>query len=212
MLDGLVDSYIEQFYIEVQEREGYHMYNEIIVDSMLDKEAALRQNPHILCPEDIIKCQELIEVIYYSFDDKIHQGQIVIHEELVEDIRKIFNVILEQKFPIRSAIPLADPRFHWDDDLAMQEDNSSGFNYRRIALTTRLSQHAYGRAIDINPRRNPYITKDFFKPRDGVYNVKAPGTLTRDGIIVATFKAMGWAWGGEWKDRKDYQHSEKPIQ
>jgi len=187
------------------------MYSEITIDSSLDKTAALRQNPSLFCPEDIIKCQEIIEVMYYSFDGKIHQGQIVIHRELIEDVRKIFNLILEQRFPITSVIPDADPRFHWDDDLAMEAGNSSGFNYRMIARTTRLSNHAYGRAIDINPQQNPYITKDFAKPKNTIYNVKAPGTIVRGDIIFSSFREMGWAWGGDWEDRKDYQHFEKLI-
>lgn len=187
------------------------MYEELIIDSSLDKETALRQNPYLRCPEDVIECQEILEVMYYSFDGKIHQGQIVIHRELIEDIKEIFKVILKQKFPITSVIPVADPRFHWDDDLAMEAGNSSGFNYRKIALTTRLSNHSYGRAVDINPRQNPYITKAFSKPKDAIYNVKAPGTIIKGDIIFSTFKEMGWVWGGDWEDRKDYQHFEKPI-
>lgn len=188
------------------------MHDKVIIDSGLEKEAALSQNPHQLCPEDIIELQELIEVRYYSFDGKIHQGQIVIHRDLIEDIKEIFNVILKQKFPITSVIPVADPRFHWDDDLAMEAGNSSGFNYRVIARTTRLSNHAHGRAIDINPRQNPYyITKDFAKPKNAIYNVKAPGTIIRGDVLYCAFKEMGWVWGGDWMDREDYQHFEKPI-
>ncbi len=187
------------------------MYEELIIDAGLDKETALKQNPYLLCPEDVIECQEVLEVTYYSFDGKIHQGQIVIHRELIEDIKEIFKVILKQKFPITSVIPLSDPRFHWDDDLAMEAGNSSGFNYRMITRTTRLSNHAHGRAIDINPRQNPYITKDFIKPKNAIYNVKAPGTIIRGDTLYVTFKEMGWVWGGDWEDRKDYQHFEKPI-
>src|SRR3989442_2933819 len=137
------------------------MYNDIIVDAKLAKEDALKQNPDFLCPEEIIVCQQVIEVLYYSFDGKLHQGQIVVHEELVEDIRNIFKVILEERFPLTSVIPVADPRFHWDDGLSIQANNSSGFNYRTKTLKNELSNHAYGRAVDLNPRLNPYIKGDY---------------------------------------------------
>jgi hypothetical protein len=29
--------------------------------------------------------------------------------------------------------------------------------------------------------------------------------------VVELFKKYGWAWGGDWQDRKDYQHFEKPL-
>ncbi|HET8912984.1 MAG TPA: M15 family metallopeptidase, partial [Ktedonobacteraceae bacterium] len=121
-------------------------------------------------------------------------------------------VIIEQKFLITSVIPVADPCFHWDDELSMQADNTSGFNYRTIACTNRLSNHADGRAIDINPFRNPYIRKDLPHLKHGGYNVKVPGTIIKGDKIVSTFEEMGWIWGGNWEDdRKDYQHFEKPT-
>ncbi|HEY1348526.1 MAG TPA: M15 family metallopeptidase [Ktedonobacteraceae bacterium] len=184
---------------------------DVIIDSQLDKETALKQNPAFPCPEHILHCQQMIDVFYYSFDGKIHRGQVVVHEDVVADIRQVFALILKHRFPITSAIPVADPRFHWDDDLTMEAGNASGFNYRTIARTTRLSHHAYGRAIDINPRQNPYITKDFSKPLNALYNVEEPGTIRRGDVLFATFEALGWLWGGDWEDRKDYQHFEKPL-
>src|SRR5690348_12140193 len=89
-----------------------------IIDAELGKENALLQNPDFLCPEEIILRQKVILVMYYSFDGMIHQGQIVIHEELVEDVRHVFKVMLAEKFPITSAIPIAHPKFRWDDELS----------------------------------------------------------------------------------------------
>jgi peptidoglycan LD-endopeptidase CwlK len=182
-----------------------------IIDAELDEEDALKHNPAFPCPEEIILCQKVIVVVYYSFDGMIHQGQIVVHEELVEDIEYVFKVMLAEKFPITSAIPIADAKFQWDDELSMQANNSSGFNYRTIARTDRLSNHAYGRAVDINPRLNPYIRGDYIQPNNALYDVTQPGTITKDGVIVACFKERGWVWGGDWVDRKDYQHFEKSF-
>lgn len=171
--------------------------NDRVIDSELDKENALKQNPVFLCPEEIILFQKVIVVMYYSLDGLIHQGQIVIHEELVEDIRFVFKVILEEKFPITSVIPIADPKFHWDDELSMQANNSSGFNYRTIARSDKLSNHALGRAVDINPRLNPYTRGDFIQPKNAIYDIKKQGTIARDSVIVSCFKERGWTWGGD---------------
>ena len=46
-----------------------------------------------------------------------------------------------------------------NDEKSMAANNTSAFNYRVISGTTKLSNHSYGMAIDINPRINPYITK-----------------------------------------------------
>lgn len=182
-----------------------------VIDADLDERDALRQNPEFLCPEEIFLCQRVIAVVYYSFDGFLHQGQLVLHEKLVEDIRYLFKIILKEKFPITSAIPIADPKFHWDDELSMQANNSSGFNYRTIARTDKLSNHAFGKAVDLNPRLNPYIRGDFVQPQNAIYDVKKSGTLTKDSVIVSCFKERGWTWGGDWMDRKDYQHFEKSV-
>ena len=44
-----------------------------------------------------------------------------------------------------------------DDELSMEDNNTSAFNCREIPGTGPWSQHAFGRAIDLNPLLNPYI-------------------------------------------------------
>lgn len=186
--------------------------NEVIIDSAMSYEEAIAQNPDNPCPKEILLKQQLIEVQYLSFDGKIHQGQIVVDQDLVEDVKATFVLLLAEKFPVTSAIPISDPRFRWDDETSMQANNSSGFNYRTIAKSTKLSNHALGQAFDINPKLNPYIREDFVQPEGAVYDPSKPGTLTPESKVVAFLKEKGWEWGGEWKDRKDYQHFEKPSE
>jgi hypothetical protein len=42
-----------------------------------------------------------------------------------------------------------------DDDRSMAANNTSAFNCRKVAGTSKWSEHAYGRAIDVNPVQNP---------------------------------------------------------
>jgi len=58
-----------------------------------------------------------------------------------------------------------------DDDLAVADNNTSCFNYRVVAGSTKLSRHALGLAIDINPFYNPYVTYP-----DGVKHSSPPGS------------------------------------
>jgi peptidoglycan LD-endopeptidase CwlK len=185
-----------------------------IIDSkMTDREAFEGLDPK--CPEDIRKRQKVVKLKYYSPDGKIHQGQLVIDTELRNDIKKVFALALKERFPIYSIIPISDKRFRkdgrWDDELSMEANNTSAFNYREITGGGRLSNHAYGRAIDINPFQNPYIKDGLVLPYGARFDPSIPGTLTADHSIVRAFLQLGWVWGGNWTSPKDYQHFEKPL-
>lgn len=171
---------------------------------------AIQQNPNSPCPLPIFQKQTVVNVSFYSFNGQIRQGQIIVDQDLVADVEDAFKLLLEEKFPISSIIPISE--FEWDDELSMGANNSSGFNYRTVAGTDKLSNHAYGRAIDINPLLNPYIKNGVISPHGATYNLSIPGTISSKSKIVVFLKNKGWSWGGDWKDRKDYQHFEKPLQ
>ena len=194
--------------------DSYETLENPIVDSDMNYEGAVLNNLAEDCPQEIIDNQTLISVLYYSFDKKIHKGQVVLDKRLAKDIEEIFGLILKSKFPIESVIPISNKRFlrdgKWDDELSMQANNTSAFNYRRIAGTTKFSNHAYGFAIDINPKLNPYLREDIVQPEGAIYDTERLGTIASDHTIVEKFKELDWEWGGEWSDRKDYQHFEKP--
>ncbi len=183
----------------------------VIIDSNLTIQDALAQKYEIVPPKEIFAKQRIVDVEYFSFDGKLHKGQIVVNSELVDDIAEVFNLIKEIKFPIQSVIPIGDLRFLNDDDKSIYANNTSAFNYRHIARTKRISNHSYGRAIDINPLINPYIREDYKFPPDGEYVPGAPGVIVKGDPIYSKFIALGWQWGGDWIDRKDYQHFEKPF-
>jgi len=67
-----------------------------------------------------------------------------------------------------------------------------GFSDRNIAGTGTKSQHAYGRAIDINPTTNPELANRLVT--DMPSNV---------GEIA---KKWGLGWGGDWQSKKDPMH------
>lgn len=184
----------------------------IIDSAMGEREAFDGLDPQ--CPEEIRKRQRLINVEYYSTDRLIHRGQLVVDTDLVSDVKRVFALMLRERFPVHSVIPISDMRFRkdgrWDDELSMEANNTSSFNYREVTGGGHLSNHAYGRAVDINTFLNPYIKGDLVLPHGATYDPKVEGTFTAASPFVREFLRLGWTWGGNWSDRKDYQHFEKP--
>lgn len=184
---------------------SYCEAKKIIIDSKMTFEEAIAGSP---APKEIIENIEIVDIDYYSFDGKIHRGQIVIHKELVNDIKQVFKLMKSVKFPIQKVIPIV--KYQWSDSLSMLDNNTSAFNYRTVEGTKRLSNHATGRAIDINPFLNPYRGRTGkISPKGATYNTKVRGTLAKNDTIVKEFLKLGWKWGGNWKTIKDWHHFEK---
>ena len=106
-------------------------------------------------------------------------------------------------------IPISE--YNWSDEMSMRDNNTSAFNYRYVSGTKILSMHAQGLAIDINPLQNPYVKNGNCSPDGSSYDTSKRGTFRPNSEIVEAFKDKGWEWGGDWKDRKDYQHFEKRL-
>ena len=45
-----------------------------------------------------------------------------------------------------------------DDFRSIEADNTSAFNCRPATGSSNWSEHAYGRAIDLDPLENPYVS------------------------------------------------------
>lgn len=183
--------------------------NDPIVDSSLSIQIALKQNPGFFCPKEILESLVLIDVRYYSFDQKVHIGQLVIHQDLANDVAGAFELLLQEKFPVQSVIPISNDKFAWDDSVSTATNNSSAFNYRYVRGTNVLSNHAQGRAIDINPRLNPYFPGTKVFPPHASYDPDIPGTILANSKLVKYLADLGWRWGGTWNEDLDYQHFEK---
>lgn len=181
----------------------------VIVDSNISFEQAIQGST---APDSIIRTLTLVNVEYYSFDNRLHRGQIVVHRELEEDVRNLFHELRQQRFPVESVIPI---RFDKPNNGTSMDtlNNTYGFHYRTKATfrTTQLSTHARGRAIDINPFHNPaHLRNGHIIPSRGHYAPGTPGTLSDTSSIVRYMRQQGWRWGGGWKSVQDYMHFEKP--
>lgn len=189
-------------------QKGYRVEKEnVIIDSNVSLDEALSGKE---IPDHNTKDLKIISVEYFSFDHKLHRGQLVVDKHLADDLVEIFKVIKKRKFPVKKVVPVN--KYDWDDEESMKDNNTSAFNYRTVNGTKVFSNHAFGRAIDINPVQNPEIRGPKISPAGAKYNEKLPGTIASHSWLVIEFKKRHWRWGGDWTMPKDYQHFEKPIQ
>ena len=163
------------------------------------------------------RCPRWADLAYLQLDHVTFggtaRGELVVAAALAARTVALFRRLWQLGFPVRQ-LRLVDD-FAASDDASMAADNSSAFNFRLIAGTDLLSQHALGRAIDINPVENPWRKVD----RAGESRVVPdagrafvdratirPGMIVRPGPIVAVFDELGWEWGGDWRHSFDDHH------
>lgn len=161
-------------------------------------------------PDTIRQTLAVVDVRFYNFDDRQQVGQLIVHKSLVTEVSEIFEAICEAEFPIEKITALSV--YNWSDDASMADNNTSAFNFRRKVGKPELSHHAFGCAIDINPRLNPYIKGELVLPPGACYEPSVRGTITADGPVVRAFEKRQWIWGGRWEPLKDWHHFEKPLE
>jgi len=149
-----------------------------------------------------------IRMRHWGFDGKARNGILVVNASVVTEVVSIYRRLYEARFPIRRMVGVEI--YKGSDDRSMAADNTSGFNCRRVGASGRWSEHAYGRAIDVNTVENPYVHGGRVEPPAGrVYldrSRRRPGMAVRSGVLVRAFDEAGWYWGGRWTSAKDYQH------
>lgn len=155
-----------------------------------------------------------VETSYYGFDGRSHRGALVVHEDLVAEVVDILEELYAQRYPIAS-MRTVDEYPGAEDELSMAANNTSAFNCRGIPGSRSWSEHAYGRAIDLNPLLNPSIdsTGRLEPANAGAYVDRSrtePGMIHPGDAVVRLFLSRGWRWGGDWRSPKDYQHFERP--
>lgn len=173
---------------------------------------------HSYVPNENISLSELkyLRVLHIGFDGKTHIGELIVNESIAGDILSIMKELYDNRYPIEKMV-LID-QYEADDNRSMEANNSSAFNYRMIAGSTKLSKHSLGLAVDINPQYNPYIRKDaagntMIEPENGSEFTDRfkdfPYKIDAQDLCYQLFTAHGFTWGGDWNSVKDYQHFEK---
>jgi hypothetical protein len=163
---------------------------------------------HPGCPVHL-RALRLVTLRYWGFDRRAHRGRLVVHRDVAEKVVGIFRRLYQASFPIRQ-MRLVD-YYGADDRTSMEHDNTSAFNCRwRAGQPGVWSQHAYGRAIDVNPVENPYVWSGGVSPWNGAPFVdrshRRRGMIFHGDEVWWAFRDRSWEWGGDWTSVKDYQH------
>lgn len=157
-----------------------------------------------------------LHLLHKDMTGKTTEGELICNKKIADKLLFIFKELYKADYPIEK-MHLID-EYNADDEQSMQDNNSSCFNFRFISFTTKVSKHGYGLAIDINPLYNPYVKKVAGKtnvePAAGMPYVDRsksfPCKIDHDDLAYKLFTAQGFEWGGDWSDRKDFQHFEAP--
>jgi len=174
---------------------------------------------HVLNPGAPVGCERLrlVKFDYIDFEGtERDDGKIVVMDAVADHVLRIFEALHQRHFPIAKAKLMQ--AYDGNDHAAMADDNTSSFNDRDVPDTSRISLHAYGLAIDLNPVENPFITRNgatfTVEPAAGADYVnrliRRPGKPERRGFaetVVDIFAENGFTvWGGNWDNPIDYQH------
>ncbi|MGH3133127.1 MAG: M15 family metallopeptidase [Gaiellaceae bacterium] len=150
----------------------------------------------------------LLQLSYRRFDGRPRTGRLIVHVDVARDLVSVFRKLYRQRVPIRRMVPV--DAYGGSDFDSIEADNTSAFNCRLVEGTRRWSEHAYGRAIDVNPIENPYVSGGRTSHRASLPYVdrsrRRAGMAYEGGTLVRAFDAIGWGWGGRWTSIKDYQH------
>lgn len=156
-----------------------------------------------------------LTVLYHDFEGVERQGELVCNQAIADDLLDIFKKLHEAHYPIASMRLIDD--FGADDERSMQANNTSCFCFRVVEGSKRLSKHAQGLAIDMNPLQNPCVRtkggKTLVQPSTGTpyvnRNRRFGHKINRRDLAYRLFTEHGFTWGGSWRSLKDYQHFEK---
>jgi len=165
---------------------------------------------HPGCPVALADLR-LLRIGYWGFDGRAHVGRMIVAATAVTPMRVAFSELFRVHFPIRRMRLVDD--YGASDFASIDADNTSAFNCRLATGSSRFSEHAYGRAVDVNPIENPYV----YPNGSTVHAASRPyldrarhrrGMAFRGGALVRAFAAAGWKWGGDWRppSATDYQH------
>jgi hypothetical protein len=151
------------------------------------------------CPVTLDELRYLT-VTFVGFDDRDHTGELIVHADVAEDVVTVFGAIHAARFPLEEVRVIAA------EELALPPTGdgnvSSAFVCRPTVGGTRWSEHAYGRAVDLNPFHNPYVRGDLVIPElASAYTSRddlRPGMIVAGDAVTEAFASVGWRWGGDW--------------
>jgi len=130
---------------------------------------------------------ELVSVEYLKNPSKPRgaKGKVWVHKKVADVFKKVFKEIAESKV-----------------DYNFTDVQSYCCRYIGSSICRNYSLHAFGLAIDINPKRNPHCPFYPVCKKENVLITDLPPQ------VIEIFKRNGFRWGGDYKSSKDAMHFE----
>ena len=197
-----------------REDMGESFYITEITDELFDRIYGKSYKEECTLPREDLR---YLHLLHKDINGEVHEGEMITNYHIAEDVLDIMKELYENDYPIEK-VRLVD-EYGADDELSMEDNNSSSFNFRFVPRTKKISKHGLGLAVDINTLYNPYITKsdsglriepvnaEAYADRNKVFDYK----IVKGDLCYELFISHGFEWGGEWKNSKDYQHFEIPT-
>jgi hypothetical protein len=153
----------------------------------------------------------LLHLLHRNFGGHIQIGEMICAASVASEVLAIFRELYDAGYPIEKILLIDE--YGASDEKSMADNNTSCFNFRPMTGGRRLSLHAYGRAVDINPLYNPYVKGGRVEPAAAARytdrSLSCKYYIRRGDICHRAFTRRGWKWGGSWLSASDYQHFEK---
>ncbi len=174
-----------------------------------------QENPYVALSD-----LRYVKLLHYNFNHELQVGELIVAADLQGDYLGVFTELFAAEYEIQSMY-LPDKYWTGDptstDSASIDVNNSSCFMYRPATGSSKLSKHSYGRAIDINPQQNPYVSYTSGSPVWSHENANdyidrttgLPHVITESDVCYQIFTKYGFTWGGSWTNIKDYQHFQK---
>jgi len=155
----------------------------------------------------------LLSYRYVGFDHATHLGQIVVNSRVATPLATVFGKLYRMRFPIRDGAFASTygphPNESGDVTASFECRNAAASPCSSSSTTHHWSMHAYGEAVDLDPRENPYVGCGMTRDKTARSYLKRsnhrPGMVTP--AVRRAFASIGWGWGGSWfGSTKDYMH------
>ena len=169
---------------------------------------------HAGCPVSLSELR-VLSVSTVGFDGRVATGQLVVNRKAAKPLASVFRKLYTLRFPVRH-MQLSD-MYGPVGGRPADDDVTGSFSCRQAVPspctggsgTGTWSNHAYGLAVDLDPRENPYVgcgmSRDPNARRYMNRSRRLQGMVTP--AVIAAFRSIGWGWGGSWSgSTRDYMH------
>ena len=120
-----------------------------------------------------------LRMTHVDFRGKDVVGEIIVHKDVSVEVTKIFKSLYTIGYPVKKMQLVSD--YKGNDWQSIESGNTSAFNCRNATGSKKWSKHSYGKAIDINPIENPYIS------RSGRISHKASLKYRKRGFLLKNY-------------------------